>query len=144
VRIHDGAAYLRAWCREAAGARTYRLVHIEDVEHVAAALPTLPMPLGERAWGDDGHPAYGIDQDRPGEAVIVFRDAIARWVHGVLWQPQQQDRWIIPGKRLERRVPYRSCREMARRVLSVIDGVESIAPPELATEVQQCVHAWRT
>jgi predicted DNA-binding transcriptional regulator YafY len=62
---------------------------------------------------------------------------------GVVWHPEQRDRWIERGKLLERRVPYRSCREMARRVLSVLDGVESVAPEELRAEVDRAVRAWR-
>jgi predicted DNA-binding transcriptional regulator YafY len=142
VRIHDGAVYLRAWCREASGARTYRMVHVESVKPVAGARPTVDVPIGARVWGD-GHPAYGIDHDRPGEAIIVLRGAVARWVHGVIWHPLQRDRWLERGERLERRMPYRSCRESARRVLSVLDAVESVEPDELRVEIDRCVRNWR-
>jgi predicted DNA-binding transcriptional regulator YafY len=40
---------------------------------------------------------------------------------------------------LERTVAYRSCREMARRLASLLDGVESIAPAQLRDEVVRIV-----
>ena len=32
-------------------------------------------------------------------------------------------------------MPYHSCRELARRLLSIVDGLESIEPAELREEV---------
>jgi len=60
---------------------------------------------------------------------------VARWIANMVWDPGQEDKWIEPGELLERRVPYHSCRELARRLLSIVDGLESIEPAELREEV---------
>ncbi len=92
-------------------------------------------------WGN-GDPAYGIDHDRPGTAVLKISGAVARWLFHVRWSPAQHDRWLIDDELLERTVPYTSCREMGRRVLGIIDAVESIEPAELQGEVIAYVRAW--
>lgn len=140
LRVHDGAVYLRAWRRDLGMARTFRVAQIDALEDVAlgegerlARVP--PMPL---VWGDED-PAFGIDRDRPGVAVLQFHGALARWVYRVQWHPSQVDHWIEPGEVLERRFAYRSCRELARRIASVFDGVGTIEPPALRQEVQTIV-----
>ena len=60
---------------------------------------------------------------------------MARWIGNMVWDAGQEDRWIEPGELLERKVPYHSCRELARRLLSIVDGLESIEPAELREEV---------
>ena len=60
---------------------------------------------------------------------------VARWVSRMQWDPAQQDRWVEARELLERTVPYHSCREFARRLLSIIDGLEMIEPAELREEV---------
>ena len=42
---------------------------------------------------------------------------------------------------LERHVPYRSCRELARRLVSIGDGLASVTPDELADEVRRIAEA---
>jgi hypothetical protein len=42
---------------------------------------------------------------------------------------------------LERRLAYRSCRELARRIVSVIDGVVGVEPAELRDEVGRLLRA---
>lgn len=133
LRVHDGTVYLRAWSRDAEAPRTFRVAQILE------ASPTRLTPRGRtelrgRAWGDE-HPAFGIDQDRPGMAVVRLRGTVARWVERIVWHPDQRDVWKEPRELLERTVAYRSCREMARRLVSVIDGVEAIEPTELRAEV---------
>lgn len=134
LRVHDGAVYLRAWARGPAEARTFRLAHIEAVEDAEGSRRPPPSDV----WGDES-PAFGIDRDRPGTAVIRLRGAVARWVARIVWHPDEKDIWIEPGELLERTVAYRSCREMARRLASVLDGVESIAPVQLRDEVVRLV-----
>jgi predicted DNA-binding transcriptional regulator YafY len=137
IRIHDGAAYLRAWRRDVGEPRTLRVAQIEAVEIVAGA-PSARVPPAASLWGDED-PAYGIDHDRPGEAVLRIHGAVARWLHRVQWHPSQVDRWIVVGETLERRLRYRSCRELARRIASVHDAVGSIEPAELREEVERIV-----
>lgn len=139
VRIHDGAAYLRAWRRDGGGARTFRVAQIDEVQPMSEP-PSKPLPGNDARWGDVP-PAFGIDVDRPATAVIVMQGPLARWVARVQWHPEQHDQWLIPEQRLLRRVAYRSCRELARRLVSVADGIESIAPVELATEVRRIAAA---
>lgn len=135
VRVHDGAVYLRAWGREAEAPRTFRVAQIESVSELDVDRCGR-VPTNDQIWGDD-HPAFGIDRDRPGTARIRLRGPVARWVAHVIWHPAQVDRWSedCEGHVLERTVKYRSCRELARRLASVIDAVVGVQPRELADEL---------
>ncbi|NVB38787.1 WYL domain-containing protein [Pseudenhygromyxa sp. WMMC2535] len=134
LRLHDGNMYLRAWSRTHADARSFRVAQIEAAEVIAGLSPREPVPSQDRIWGDHD-PAFGIDQDRPGTATLRIRAPMARWVHHNVWDPGQEDRWIEQGELLERKVAYRSCRELARRLLSIGDALVSIEPPELREAV---------
>lgn len=134
VRVHDGAAYLRAWRRDTASPRTYRIAHIDAIEPCPPDADPSLVRVPTEIWGD-GDPAYGIDHDRPGIAVVVLHGPVARWVHRVRWHPEQRDRWLVPNEVLERSVAYRSARELARRVASVFDGVRTLEPADLRDEV---------
>lgn len=140
LRIHDGAMYLRAWSHAAAQPRTFRLAHVERVEVLPDA-PRVAAPPQRDVWGDD-NPALGIDHDRPGVAVVRFRGAIARWIAHIAWHPEETNTWIVPGELLERRVAYRSCREFARRLMPVLDGIEALAPDELRAEVDGLIRRY--
>lgn len=144
LRVHDGAAYLRAWRRDQAGPRTFRVAQIDALEEVRLGdgERLVPVPATAGVWGD-GDPAFGIDRDRAAVAVVRLHGALARWVSRVQWHPTQADRWIEPGELLERRVAYRSCRELARRIASVFDGVRSIEPAALRDEVAAIVSGAR-
>lgn len=134
LRVHDGAAYLRAWRRDAAAARTFRIAQIETIEEMPDTKRVGRVPAPGAMWGDED-PAFGIDRDRPGVAVVVMHGAVARWVRRVEWHPTQRDRWLEEAEVLERTVPYRSCRELARRIASVYDAVRRIEPPLLRDAV---------
>ncbi len=134
LRVHDGAAYLRAWRRDTASARTYRVAHIDAIDPCPHELEAALVPVAAEIWGE-ADPAYGIDLDRPATAVVVLHGAVARWVHRVRWHPGQRDRWLLPGEILERTVAYRSARELARRIASVFDGVRTIEPAALRDAV---------
>lgn len=135
LRMHDGALYLRAWAEDPRGALTFRLADIQKVEDVEdRATPASRHSPPADVWGEESH-AFGIDRDRPGVAVILLRGAIARWIAPIKWHPCEQDVWLEPGDLPQRTIPYRSCRELARRLVSVIDGIESIEPKELHEEV---------
>jgi len=140
VRIHDGAAYLRAWRRDIGEARTLRVAQIEAIQPIE--LPKTQslarVPPAATLWGDED-PAFGIDRDRPDEATLLIDGAVARWVHRVQWHPTQVDRWVVEGEVLERRLRYRSARELARRVASIFDAVRSIEPETLRDEVTKIV-----
>jgi predicted DNA-binding transcriptional regulator YafY len=137
IRIHDGAAYVRAWSREARAPRTLRVAQIDDIELLDVPPAELArVPSAAEVWGEDD-PAFGIDRDRPGEAVLQIEGPVARWLHRVVWHPGQVDRWLVEGKVLERRLRYRSCRELARRVASIYDGVVRIEPEALRDEVMR-------
>lgn len=139
VRIHDGAAYVRAWRRDVGEARTLRVAQIEAIEAITSPgeqrLARVPRA---KLWGDDD-PCFGIDRDRPGSAVVRIEGDVARWVHRVQWHPTQVDRWLVQGEVLERRLRYRSARELARRIASIFDAVRSIEPQTLRDEVARIV-----
>lgn len=135
VRFHDGAAYVRVWRRDIREPRTLRVAQIQSVERLAIPRKQLArVPRPEALWGNED-PAFGIDLDRPDEAVIVLEGPVARWLHPIEWHPSQVDRWIVEDEVLERRLRYRSCREIARRIVSVYDAVCSIEPAALRDEV---------
>ena len=77
----------------------------------------------------------GVDDDRPGVATVRVTGPYARWVELECWDDSQEDRWSADMTVLERRVEYRSCRECARRLLSLGDGLLSVEPTELREEV---------
>lgn len=131
VRIHDGAIYLRAFWREVDEARTLRLAQCSSVE-VCDDQPTTPAPPASLCWGD-GDPAFGIDEDRPGRAEVHIRAPLSRWVEHIVWHSDQADTW--DGDVLIRRVSYRSCREFARRLLSIADGLAVVEPAELREQL---------
>ena len=134
LHLHDGAVYLRAWAIAAKAPGKFRLADIQALEELdAAAVPTR-QPVPADIWAEE-RDAYGIDRDRPGVAVIRLRGGVARWVSSIIWHPTQRDVWLEPDELLERTIPYRSCRELARRLASVIDGIESIEPKALFDEV---------
>ncbi|MCA9683184.1 MAG: WYL domain-containing protein, partial [Myxococcales bacterium] len=133
-RLHDGNMYLRAWSRTHREARSFRVAQIEGAEVIEGLIPIEAVPPPERIWGDHD-PAFGIDEDRPGTAVLHIRAPMARWVHHNVWDPGQEDRWVEDGQLLERRVSYRSCRELARRLLSLGDALVAIEPRELRDTV---------
>jgi predicted DNA-binding transcriptional regulator YafY len=138
LRLHDGALYMRAWVPARKAAKTFRLADVDEVEEIEQATTAARHPAPEDAWGEH-NPAYGIDHDRPGTAVIRFRGAVARWIAPVVWHPNQQDVWLEQGELLERTVAYSSCRELARRLASVLDGIESVGPVELRDELVRLV-----
>lgn len=135
LRIHDGTLYLRGYCREKRLPTTYRVVQIESLSIVPGGRPSAPAPAPHVVW-TDGDPAFGIDHDRPDTATIVVRGPVARWLSPIQWHPDQRDRWLTPNERLQRILPYSSCRELARRLLTVLDALESIDPPALRKEVE--------
>lgn len=135
----DNAVYFKGWVRERGAPRTFRLAQVEKIVAIPNSRPTVRCPRPDAVWGDD-NPAFGIDEDRPDTAVLRIRGPVARWLHRIQWHPQQQDRWLEDQELLERTLPYRSCREMARRVLTILDGITSIHPPALRAEVNDAVH----
>lgn len=133
VWIHDGIPYVRGYSRTKNAPRTFGLANIQDVETLPSERPGVRRP--DDPWaGDD--PRYGIDGDRPGEAVLRLRGGVARWVASLVWHPYQCDSWTDGGEVLERLVPYRSCREFARKVVTVADGLVDVQPDELRAEVR--------
>ena len=79
--------------------------------------------------------SFGIDEDRPDTAVLRIRGPLARWIAREKWHPNQVDTWLEPGELLERRVPYRSCRELARRLMTLGDALVSVEPETLHVAV---------
>jgi len=136
VRVHDGNFYVRGWSRTSERPLTLRVSQVKSIGLLSDDGELQPVPRGQKLWGD-GDPAFGIDEDRPGVAKIRVRGATARWIGAERWHEAQRDAWVEPRELLERTVPYRSCREFARRLLSLGEGLESISPPELRDEVMR-------
>jgi predicted DNA-binding transcriptional regulator YafY len=132
VRLHNGVLYLRGHSRTRGAVRTFRLANVESVVGVPNARPRAKIPIDP--WGDED-PRYGVDEDRPGEAILRFRGPIARWIASSRWHPAQRDRWLTDSEVLERTISYRSCRELARRLASIADGLEAVEPEELRREL---------
>ena len=143
LRLQDGALYMRAWVSASRMPKTFRLADVDDVDESEALTSASRQPPPEDPWADQT-PGFGIDHDRPGTAVIRFRGGVARWVAPIVWDPSQTDVWLEHGELLERTIAYRSCREFARRLASLLDGIISVAPVQLRDEVVQLVaHAAR-
>lgn len=139
LEIRDAAYYLRAWAPSSNKARTFTVAHVSGVESTDAATPRRPVPA--KPWAQE-HKAFGIDTDRPNVAVIRLRGGVARWVFPMIWHPTQHDDWLEEGELLVRTIPYNSCRELTRLLVTVIDGIVSIEPAELRDEVVRfCAHA---
>jgi len=134
LRIHDNRIYLRGYARNRSAPRSFRVALMSSVVRVPELSLSQPMPPEEHIW-DDGDPAFGIDHDRPDVAVVVLRGPVARWAALERWHDEQVDRWLEPRERLERTVPYASCREFARRLMTVADGLEHLQPPALRAQV---------
>lgn len=135
LRMHDGSVYMRAWSRDHREARVFAIAHIDEARVLEGDPIQAPVPAPAQIWGNTD-PAFGIDTDRPDTATFRVRGPVARWVHRQSWDPAQDDSWIEARELLERRLPYRSCRELARRLLSLGAAIESISPEALRTEVQ--------
>ena len=133
LRVHDGTMYLRAWSRTRHGARSFRVSQLRSALVLDAHECREPRPPQAQLWGES--PAVGVDDDRPDTAVLTIRGGLARWVQMDHWHAEQEDRWLEPGELLERRVPYRSCRELARRLLSLGDALVGVEPAELRAEI---------
>lgn len=141
LRLHDGVMYMRAFSRTTGDARSFRVAQIVHARVLPQLEPREPVPAKNLLWGSSD-PGFGIDSDRPGVATLRVRGGVARWIANMVWDPGQEDRWIEPGELLERKVPYHSAREFARRLLSIVDGLESIEPPELRDEVTSDARAF--
>lgn len=134
--LHDGVLYVRGYSRTRKAPRTLRLASIDGLSVLSGQTPKAPVPARGQIWGDSD-PRLGVDEDRPNVATIRFRGPVARWVGSVVWHPSQTDSWYEDGDVLERRVPYRSCRELARRLVSIADGLVSVEPPELHAQIRR-------
>jgi len=69
VWLHDGVLYVRGHSRTRRAVRTFRLANVESVVSVPNAHPIAPVPANP--WAGE-EPRYGIDEDRPNEAVLRF------------------------------------------------------------------------
>lgn len=132
VWLHDGVLYVTGFSRTRRAQRTLRFANMRSVSLRHGDRPREMVPE-ELVAGADTRCA--IDEDRPGTAVIQIRGSVARWAGALRWHPGQEDMWIERDQLLQRTLPYRSCRELARRLVSVGDGLESVQPQELADEV---------
>jgi len=141
LRLHDGVMYMRAFSRTTGDARVFRVAQIVHARVLPEQTPREPIPPKGSLWGSSD-PGFGIDSDRPGVATLRVRGGVARWIANMVWDPGQEDRWIEPAELLERRVPYHSCREFARRLFTIVDGLESIEPAELRDEVTSDARAF--
>ncbi len=134
LRLHDGVAYVRGWSRLADAPRSFRLAHIRSARRLEGEIPRAPVPHARQIWGA-GELSSGIDEDRPSVARLLIRGPTARAVAAERWSEAQVDTWLVPEERLERRLPYPSVRELARRILALGEAVEDVEPQELRDEV---------
>ncbi len=134
LRMHDGVMYMRAFSRTTGDARVFRVAQILHARVLPGQTPRESLPPKGNLWGS-ADPGFGIDTDRPGVATFRVRGGVARWIANIVWDPAQEDRWIEDRELLERRMPYHSCRELARRLRSILDGLVLIEPAELREEV---------
>jgi predicted DNA-binding transcriptional regulator YafY len=132
VWLAEGVLYVQGYSVSPKEPRTFSLAGIEAVKIIEGRKPSVVPPSNV---SEELDLRYGVDLDRPSNAVLVFRGPIARFVATRRWFPKYDDRWIKPDELLERRFAYRSCRELARRLVSLADGLESIDPPELKDEL---------
>jgi predicted DNA-binding transcriptional regulator YafY len=135
VRCHDGRLYLRGYARAARGPLNYRIAHVSNLSVLQDRTPSEGVPQPHEVWAT-ADIAYGVDEDRPGHATLQIEGPMARWVQASIWHPSQEDQWLHEGKVLQRTLPYGSCRELARRLLSLGDSIRAIEPQELRDEVQ--------
>ncbi len=133
LRVHDGGMYVRAYSLQAKAARTFRVVQVRSLRRLDGATCVGKRPPLDELWGDAT--GLGVDDDRPGVAIVRVRGSYARWVELECWDDSQEDHWSADMTVLERRVEYRSCREFARRLLSLGDALLSVEPRALHEEV---------
>lgn len=138
VWIHDGVPYVIGYSRQRKAVRTFGLANIRSVAVVEGARPTARVPV--EPWGA-ADPRFGIDNDRPNTAVLTFEGAVARWLASMRWHPRQEDVWSNSKQTLTRRLPYRSCRELARRLVAFGDGLVRVEPVDLNEEVARLARA---
>jgi predicted DNA-binding transcriptional regulator YafY len=139
LRLVDGAAYLRGYSRDHGEPRTFNVASIRGCTSLDEP-PRERVPIPSEVW-DAGDPAFGIDQHEPGVAVVRLRGPVARWAETFRWHSSETVEQL--GDDLyERRLPYRSRREFARKLLTVLDAIVSVEPPELAAEIDGYVAAW--
>ncbi|MBL9020581.1 MAG: WYL domain-containing protein [Myxococcales bacterium] len=130
--LHNGRLYLAGYSRTRRARRTFALAHVQRMEPVANATPTKQVP--PEIWPEQ-HGGYGVDEDRPGRALLRFRGPAARATAAIRWHSSQVDRWIAQDEVLERTIAYRSCRELARLLAGLADGLDIVEPDELRMEL---------
>ncbi len=143
LRLHDGVLYLRADAIRLTvlplevqspadtrhQPRTFRVAAIKTVtesqrpHRALRARPPTCWPAGD--------PTEGVDGDQPGRATIVLLGAVARYVSSLTWHPEQEDQWLTPDERLQRAFPFRSTRDLARRLMPYADAIESLHPSRI-------------
>lgn len=138
VWLHDGVAYVRGYSLTRKSPRTFRLANIVSLFDLKGRVPSQRVP--DNPW-DGADPRFGIDEDRPGTAILRVRGAVARWLESLRWHPNQEAVWIERDELLEFRLPYRSCREIARRIATLGDGLVSVEPRELRDELRKIASA---
>ncbi len=143
LRIHDGVLYVRGWNRSKKAPSTYRVAHIQSAILQEGEPPRQPRPASRDIWGPEG-PGSGVDDDRPSIATIRVRGPMARYIAPSQWHKDQRDRWLEKDELLERTFAYESCRETARRLLTLGDALEHVHPPILLEELATHVRALHT
>ena len=133
--LHDGVLYVRGYSRTRKGPRTLRLANIRGLRVLPDEGPKHAVPDEVEIWGNTD-PRWGIDEHEPDTAVVQLRGEVARWVAGAVWAADQEDKWLDRDELLQRTVKYRSCREMARRLVPLSDGIVALRPRRLLQSVQ--------
>ena len=142
LRFVDASIYLRGYSREHGEPRTFNVGSIQACVRLPAEPLRGTMPPAQEVW-NDGDPAFGVDQHEPGVAVVRLSGPVARWAETFRWHSSESVERI--GDDLyQRTVPYRSRREFARKLLTVLDALVSVEPPELAAELAGYVDTWRS
>jgi predicted DNA-binding transcriptional regulator YafY len=129
--------YLLAWCHLRQAPRSFSLDAVQHCESLDTAAHEVP-PAEVDAFMARG---FGIMTGaNPQQAVLRFSKERSRWISREQWHPQEQ-RYPLPGERLELHVPYTDDRELLSQILSHGAHVEVVEPPALRDAVREVLAA---
>jgi len=128
---YRGNWYLDAWCHASDGIRLFSL----DAIRAAELTETKAKEMSLEALDEELGGGYGIYRGRRVQwASLLFSADAARWVRGVIWHPEQQER-DLPDGRYELKIPYADAGELEMEILRYGGQVEVVAPASLRESI---------